>query len=72
MLFRSVLERIREAKAAYPELPITVDGSVNHATLPELLAAGVDRLIVGSAIVKAEDPAAAYADLCATVAAGRQ
>ena len=60
-----VLDRIRAAKAAYPELPITVDGSVNEATLAELVAAGADRLIVGSAIVKAADPAAAYDRLVA-------
>lgn len=66
-----VLDRIRSAKAAYPELPITVDGSVNADTIGALVAAGADRLIVGSAIVRAEDPAAAYAALTAAANAAQ-
>ena len=47
----------------YPLLPIQVDGGVNKDTIPQLVAAGATRLIVGSAIVKAPDPAAAYREL---------
>ncbi len=44
----------------YPTLPIQVDGGVNEQNIQELVTAGATRLAVGSAIVKAEDPAAAY------------
>ncbi len=60
---RRVLNRIEVMKKHFPQLPITVDGSVNKNTLRELVAAGVDRVICGSALVKAPDPAVAYAEL---------
>jgi thiamine monophosphate synthase len=44
----------------YPTLPIQVDGGVNESNIRDLVTAGATRLAVGSAIVKAEDPAAAY------------
>ena len=66
-----VLAHVRTCKQRYPDYPITVDGSVNAATIPKLLAAGADRLIVGSAIVKADDPATAYAQLTALVTNNR-
>ena len=48
---------IKELRRAYPELLIQVDGAV--AVHPrELVEAGANRLIVGSAIVNAEDPQA--------------
>lgn len=55
-----LIERLHKR---YPLLPIQVDGGVNQETIPQLVAAGATRLIVGSAIVKAEDPAAAYREL---------
>lgn len=60
-----VLERVREVKRRFPHLPVTVDGSVNEATIKTLRQAGVDRFICGSAIVKAENPEAAKAALAA-------
>lgn len=51
----SVLDRIRDLRRRHPELTVQVDGGVNRATAPGLLEAGVDRLIVGSALWKAPD-----------------
>ena len=56
----AVFAKIETIRAAYPSLMISVDGSVNLQTAPRLVKAGVDRLIVGSAIVKQDDPEAAY------------
>jgi ribulose-phosphate 3-epimerase len=44
----------------YPYLPIQVDGGVSIENARELAAAGASRLIVGHAIIKADDPVAAY------------
>ncbi len=51
-----VLGRIKEARIMYPGLPISVDGGVSLETAPELIAAGADRLVVGSAIFAADNP----------------
>lgn len=50
-----VLDRARELKAKYADMVLSVDGSVNEDTVPLLLEAGVDRLVVGSAIWESED-----------------
>jgi ribulose-phosphate 3-epimerase len=52
--------KIQRIKSEFPDKMISVDGSVNEHTIKRLAAAGVDRLIVGSAIIGAADPAAAY------------
>ena len=62
------LTRIDHLVRHFPRLLISVDGSVNEATIPALVAAGAKRLIVGSAIVKAADPAAAHFALSQKVA----
>lgn len=54
-------------KALDPLIPISVDGSINKDTIVDAVKAGADRLIVGSAIVKQEDPHAAYLKLRALV-----
>jgi ribulose-phosphate 3-epimerase len=51
-----VYERLAAVKAAYPQLPVTIDGSVNADTIASLAKAGADRFICGSAIVRADDP----------------
>jgi ribulose-phosphate 3-epimerase len=51
---------LREADAA---LPIQVDGSVNADTIEALYTAGATDFVVGSAIVGAADPRAAYNEL---------
>src|SRR6185437_15471884 len=50
-----VLYKIKSFHKRYPELLIQVDGGVSLQTAPQLLDAGVGRLIVGSALEKAED-----------------
>lgn len=56
----AVLERVEELRRMFPNKMISVDGSVNQATIMKLKRSGVTRMIVGSAIVKQENPAAAY------------
>lgn len=59
-----VIERIRALLHTHASsLPISVDGSVNEETLPRLIEAGADRAVVGSAILSASDPRAAYETL---------
>ena len=53
-----VLRKISEFKKKYPEMTIQVDGGVSLATAPSLLIAGVDRLVIGSALWKNQDIAA--------------
>lgn len=64
------IERITQLQSDYPNLPISLDGSVNRDTLARLLTLGLDRYIMGSAIVKTENPAAAYQEFSA-VARGK-
>ncbi len=52
----SILEKIREARAHRPELVIEVDGGVTIELIEPLVRAGANRLCVGSAIFKSEDP----------------
>lgn len=49
------LELIKSLRKEYPDLVIQVDGAV-AAHPRELVEAGANRLIIGSAIIKAEDP----------------
>lgn len=49
------LERVRTLKEMYPDMPVAVDGGVNFDTAPLLAEAGVDRLIIGSAIFGSAD-----------------
>ncbi len=50
-----VIEKIKMFKEKYVELPISVDGGVSLHNAPALLKAGVDRLVVGSAIYGNDD-----------------
>ncbi len=56
----AVLDAIAQVKAAFPEKPITVDGSINTDTIERVIAAGANRVIVGSAITAQAEPYAAY------------
>ena len=58
-----VLSRIRELKILKPDLWVSIDGSVNEETIHELVAAGADRCVSGSAILKADDPETAWKKL---------
>ena len=52
-----VLDKIRALRAHAPEVIITVDGAVSLETASELITAGANRLVIGSAIFKSEDVA---------------
>ncbi len=48
---------IRATRAAFPELPIQVDGGINRETVPLVRADGANRLVCGNAFFKDPDPA---------------
>ena len=50
-----VLAHISGLRAIYPELIISVDGSVDEKTAPLLVQAGANRLVVGSALMASLD-----------------
>jgi ribulose-phosphate 3-epimerase len=50
-----VLIQIKGLKERYPDLIISVDGSVNEDTAPLLVEAGANRLIVGSVLMRSFD-----------------
>lgn len=60
-----VLDRIKELKKIFPNLTISIDGSVNKHTIRPLCEAGADRLVSGSAIFSADDTQKAYEELVA-------
>lgn len=63
-----VLDRIRILRDNYPSLLVSIDGSVNHDTLPRLKKAGAKRFVSGSAILSADNPALAFHRLSALAA----
>ena len=56
---RQALDKIRAFRRLHPDIPIQVDGGVSLATARELSRLSIPTLIVGSAIVRSADPAAA-------------
>ncbi len=46
-----VFTRMKQVREAFSELPQSIDGSMNLETIPQVMAAGADRLIVGSALM---------------------
>ncbi len=54
--FEKVLVQISAIKKIYPEMTVSVDGSVSLNTKDVLLEAGADRLVSGSAIFQSADP----------------
>jgi ribulose-phosphate 3-epimerase len=63
------LDGVRTVRAAFPELPISVDGAVSADTAREIVEAGATKLVAGSAILRAENPREAAREI-ARVAAG--
>jgi ribulose-phosphate 3-epimerase len=49
------LTQISSLRREYPELIISVDGSVNERTASSLVKAGANRLVVGSALISSLD-----------------
>lgn len=58
-----VIENVRALRAKYPELPISIDGSVNFDTARSLVDAGATRLVAGSVILEADDFTQAIAEM---------
>lgn len=61
------IARIKEVRARFPHLEISVDGSMNAQSIPVVLHAGATRTVVGSAVSKQPYPPEAYAALCKSV-----
>ena len=57
------IEKIETLKTLYPHIPVAVDGSVNKQTIKQIIKAGADRVVVGSAISRAPDMELAYREL---------
>ncbi len=57
------IETVRALRKLYPTLDIVVDGSVNETTIASVVAAGVSRVVVGSALLSASDTPQAHAYL---------
>ena len=54
-LIPQTLDKVRAIRSRYPELDIQVDGGVNSETLPEVLEAGANVIVMGTAFFRAED-----------------
>lgn len=54
-----VLQKIRDLRGKFPNVTISVDGGVNKKSAPELVKAGANRLVAGSAIFESGDIAVA-------------
>jgi len=71
----TMLPKIRRTRAAVDaaglDVRIQVDGGVRAGTVTQVVAAGADVLVAGSAVYDAPDPAAAIAALRAEAAAAR-
>lgn len=50
-----VLKQVKDLRLKYPEIKISVDGGVNENTAPLLVEAGVNRLVIGSALLQSYD-----------------
>jgi len=58
-----VLEKVKQARAAYPNLMIQMDGGIDDKWAPQCIAAGANNLVAGSFIFRAADRAASIASL---------
>ena len=50
------IAKILELKRRFPQLLVEVDGGVNQETAPQVLEAGADVLIAGTAVFGAKNP----------------
>jgi ribulose-phosphate 3-epimerase len=64
------LEKISALKRHLPGITIAVDGGVSALNATRLIAAGAEHLVVGSAIMTAPDPHAAYDAIIKAAACG--
>ncbi len=63
----SVLEKAKETKRLFPNRALTMDGGIGEENIKDAFAAGVDYVVVGSRIVKTENPPEALRKLEAIV-----
>ena len=54
---RRALEKVRLFRSRHPDIPVQVDGGISLEVARELVALGVSSLVVGSAILRAANPA---------------
>ncbi len=64
--------RIREIKAAFPNIPLVAIGGINVENIAEVAAAGADAAAVVSAVVSAPDMEAATRELVRLFEAGKK
>ena len=57
------MEKVKKLKERYPSLLVEADGGINAKTAPVCKAAGLDIAVAGTAVFRAEDPAAAIENL---------
>jgi len=58
-----VLQKITDTKKLSPQLFVGVDGGVKKENIQSIFQAGADYAVVGSGIMQAEDPVAAFKEL---------
>ncbi len=58
-----VLEKISDLRRKFPDVTISVDGGVSKKNAHELISAGAERLVAGSAIFSSENVAEALEEL---------
>jgi ribulose-phosphate 3-epimerase len=64
------LDKLERLRAALPDsVGLEVDGGINDETAGAVARAGANLLVTGSAVFRAEDPAAAYAAIAAAAGA---
>lgn len=57
------LQKIKELKARYPRLKVEIDGGVNETNFADVLASGVDQVVIGSGLWKTPNPQGEYQKL---------
>lgn len=57
-LITDCVDKVRALREDNGDLPISVDGGINADTIPSVASAGANEFIAGTAIFKADDPAA--------------
>ena len=55
-----VLQNIREFRQKHPKITIQVDGGITETNIERVLNAGANNVVIGSAILRAENPLEAY------------
>ena len=60
---QGALEKVAEAKKRHPHIKVEVDGGLNKDTIPTVLEAGADILVIGHAIYSADTPEEAIGSL---------